>query len=55
MSKRGLCPRCGGESVTLGNPVIRVGKTRGLRVVVHVCKNCRLVFYEEMPPEERSG
>jgi len=49
--KRGICPRCGGEGVVLGNPVIKVGKTRGLRVVVHVCKNCHLVFYEELQQE----
>jgi len=27
--------------------VIRVGKTRGLRVEVFVCKECGLVFYEK--------
>jgi len=47
LSSRGKCPRCGGEGVLLGNPVIAVGKTRGLRVEVFVCRNCGLVFYEK--------
>ena len=47
MSSRGKCPRCGGDGISLGNPVIKVGKTRGLRVEVFVCKDCNLVFYEK--------
>jgi len=47
LSSRGKCPRCGGDSVSLGAPVIKVGKTRGLRVEVLVCKDCGLVFYEK--------
>ena len=47
MSHRGRCPRCGGTGVSLGNPVIAVGKTRGLRVEVFVCRECGLVFYEK--------
>jgi len=47
LSSPGKCPRCGGDSVSLGTPVIKVGKTRGLRVEVFVCKDCGLVFYEK--------
>jgi len=47
LSSKGRCPRCGGQGVSLGTPVVRVGKTRGLRVEVLVCKDCDLVFYEK--------
>ena len=40
------CPRCGGDSVELGTPVIKIGKTREMRVSVRECKNCTLIFYE---------
>jgi len=40
------CPRCGSETIELGTPVIRVGKTREMRVSVRECKNCTLIFYE---------
>ena len=43
---RGKCPRCGADAATLGVPIIKVGKTRGLRVEVFVCGRCGLVFYE---------
>ncbi|MFQ5710802.1 MAG: hypothetical protein ACE5GD_03380 [Candidatus Geothermarchaeales archaeon] len=48
MSKEEKCPRCGGDTIELGTPVIKVGKTRGLRVVVRRCLRCTLVFYEGM-------
>lgn len=42
------CPRCGSDTLQLGTPIIKVGKTRGKRVVVRECPNCTLVFYERM-------
>ena len=42
------CPRCDSETIELGTPVIRVGKTREMRVSVRECKNCTLIFYEGM-------
>jgi len=42
------CPRCGSDTVQLGTPIIRVGKTREKRVVVRECPKCMLVFYEGM-------
>ena len=42
----GQCSRCGGETIELGTPIIKVGKTREMRVAVHQCKNCALIFYE---------
>jgi len=47
LPEKGTCPRCGGKGISLGMPVIKVGKTRGLRVEVFVCKDCDLVFYEK--------
>jgi len=40
------CPRCGSGTFELGTPVIKVGKTREMRVAVCQCKNCALIFYE---------
>jgi len=40
------CPRCGSDSVELGTPIIKVGKTRETRVSVRECKSCMLIFYE---------
>jgi len=42
------CPRCGSETVELGTPIIKVGKTREMRVVVRECPKCLLIFYERM-------
>jgi len=42
------CPRCGGETIELGTPIIKVGKTREMRVLVRECKSCMLIFYERM-------
>jgi len=44
----GKCPRCSSDTVQLGTPIIKVGKTRGKRVVVRECPECMLVFYERM-------
>ncbi|MHA1595771.1 MAG: hypothetical protein ACTSXJ_06510 [Candidatus Baldrarchaeia archaeon] len=41
------CPRCGGKGVELGMPTIKVGRTRGIRVRVFECANCKLIFYEK--------
>ena len=41
-------PRCGSDAVQLGTPIIGVGKTRGMRVVVQECLECMPVFYERM-------
>ena len=40
------CPRCGNDTIELGTPIIKVGKTREMRVAVRQCKNCALIFYE---------
>ncbi len=48
MSVNATCPRCGNNRVVeLGTPVIRIGKTRGLRVKVKECVNCSLIYYEK--------
>jgi len=40
------CPRCKGESVELGSPLIDIGKTRRMRVSLKLCPKCCLLFYE---------
>ena len=42
------CPRCGSDAFELGTPIIKVSKTREMRVAVRQCKNCALIFYEGM-------
>jgi uncharacterized protein with PIN domain len=42
------CPRCGGDTFELGTSIIKVNKTREMRVAVRRCKNCALIFYEGM-------
>ena len=42
------CPRCGSDTIELGTPIIKIGKTREMRVAVRQCKNCTLIFYEKM-------
>jgi len=49
---RGKCPRCGCDGASLGVPIIKVGRTRGLRVEVFVCGKCGLVFYEKYEAHE---
>ena len=44
----GKCPRCDSDTLQLGTPIIKVGKTRGKRVFVRECPKCTLVFYERM-------
>ncbi len=46
MDFKSKCPRCGAKAAKLGNPIIAVGKTRGLRINVFRCPECNLVFYE---------
>jgi len=50
--EKGKCPRCGSEAIELGTPIIKVGKTRQMRVSVKECPNCSMVFYEGMSEEE---
>lgn len=40
------CPRCKGKSIALGQVTVPIGKTRGKRVNVNECVNCKLLFYE---------
>lgn len=47
----GKCPRCGREATELGAPVIKVGKTRQMRVSFKQCSQCSLVFYEGLEKE----
>jgi len=48
------CPRCGTEATELGTPVIKVGKTRQMRVSLKQCPQCSLVFYEGLGKESTS-
>ncbi len=45
---REKCPRCKSETFELGTPVVKVGKTREMRVAIRECSECALIFYERM-------
>ncbi len=45
------CPRCKGKSINLGQVTVAIGKTRGKRVNVNECVDCKLLFYEALEEE----
>ncbi|KAF5414071.1 MAG: hypothetical protein C5S48_09675 [Candidatus Methanogaster sp.] len=39
------CPRCGSETVELGEKSLEIGVTRKDPVSIRLCGNCGMVFY----------
>lgn len=48
----GVCPRCGKDSVEVGEINLKIGKTRSEPASVRVCGNCGLVFHEHREIQE---
>jgi ribosomal protein S27AE len=42
----GLCPRCGSETLTLGNSTVDADNKKKTKVVLRQCPKCRLIFNE---------
>ncbi len=39
------CPRCGSDTIELGEKSLDIGLTRKEPVSIRLCGNCALVFY----------
>ena len=45
--KVSLCPRCNSETLDVGTINLSTGKPHEVKVTVHECPKCRLIFYEK--------
>ena len=43
---KSLCPRCGSETLTLGNSTLETAKKKQIQAILRQCPKCGLLFYE---------
>jgi len=43
---KGLCPRCGSETLTLGKSTVEAANKKQIGVILRQCPKCGLLFYE---------
>jgi ribosomal protein S27AE len=42
----GMCPRCGSETLALGNLTLEAANKKQIRTILRQCPKCGLLFYE---------